>query len=83
MTVDPVEIGALIRQHIPDAEVNITDLRGDRRQYTVNVASPAFAGLSRVDQHRMVYAALHNRLEFIECMLIRTAAPAGAKRSVP
>lgn len=56
------EIAAMIRNRIPDAEVEITDLAGDGDHYAAKVVSPSFAGLSRVKQHQAVYAALDGRM---------------------
>lgn len=56
------DIAMLIRQAIPDAEVEITDLAGDGDHYAARVVSPSFAGMSRVAQTRAVYAALGGRM---------------------
>jgi stress-induced morphogen len=60
MTAD--DIAMLIRQAIPDAQVEITDLAGDGDHYAARVVAPSFAGLSRVAQTRAVYAALGGRM---------------------
>jgi stress-induced morphogen len=56
------DIAALIRQAIPDAQVEITDLAGDGDHYAARVVAPSFAGMSRVAQTRAVYAALGGRM---------------------
>ena len=56
------DIATLIRQAIPDAEVEITDLAGDGDHYAARVVAPSFAGMSRVAQTRAVYAALGGRM---------------------
>ena len=56
------EIAALIREGIPDAEVEITDLAGDGDHYAAKVTSATFAGKPRVRQHQAVYAALGGRM---------------------
>ncbi|KQU61740.1 ATP-binding protein [Sphingomonas sp. Leaf339] len=56
------EIVAMIRDAIPDAEVEITDLAGDGDHYAARVVSPSFAGMPRVRQHQKVYAALGGRM---------------------
>ena len=55
MTAD--EITCRITAAIPDADITLDDLAGDNDHWKVTVASSAFAGLSRVAQHRMVNAA--------------------------
>lgn len=52
------EIEARIRSAIPDAQVTITDLAGDGNHYAAHVTAKSFAGLSRIAQQRLVYAAL-------------------------
>ncbi|MEG3166075.1 BolA/IbaG family iron-sulfur metabolism protein [Sphingomonas sp. PB2P19] len=56
------DIVAMIRTAIPDADVVITDLAGDGDHYAARVTSASFAGLSRVKQHKAVYAALGDRM---------------------
>lgn len=56
------DIVALIRESIPDATVEITDLRGDGDHYAAKVEAESFRGLSRVKQHQAVYAALGGRM---------------------
>lgn len=56
------EIAAMIRDAIPDAQVEITDLAGDGDHYAARVTSPSFTGMSRVKQHQAVYAALGGRM---------------------
>jgi stress-induced morphogen len=42
----------------PDAKVEVSDLTGTQDHFQAMVVTAAFAGKSRVDQHKMVYAAL-------------------------
>ena len=53
----------LLRQAFPDAhEVAVVDRTGGGDHFQVTVVSPSFNGLSLVDQHRLVYAALEGPL---------------------
>ena len=56
------DIATMIRDAIPDAQVEITDLAGDGDHYAAKVVAPSFAGVSRVKQHQAVYAALGGRM---------------------
>ncbi len=56
------EIEQLIREALPDAEIEIVDLAGDQDHYQARIVSSAFAGKTRVQQHQMVYAALKGRM---------------------
>ena len=62
MAMQASEIEAMIREALPDADVEIKDLAGDGDHYAATVASQAFKGLPRVRQHQMVYAALQGRM---------------------
>lgn len=62
MAMEGQEIERMIKEALPDAEVRIDDLAGDGNHYAAHVASAAFAGLSRVRQHQMVYDALRGRM---------------------
>lgn len=55
-------IKTMIAEGIPDSKVTIEDLRGDGEHYAAYVSSPSFAGLSRIKQHQMVYAALKGKM---------------------
>jgi stress-induced morphogen len=56
------DIVALIKQGIPDAEVEMQDLAGDGDHWAATVISPAFAGKTKIQQHQMVYGALGGRM---------------------
>lgn len=62
MPMHAAEIERLIKAALPDAEVEIVDLAGDGDHYEARVRSSAFAGLARVAQHRLVFAALEGRM---------------------
>lgn len=62
MPLSAETIEQLIHAHIPDAAVELTDLRGDGDHYAVTVTAPAFAGLPRIRQHKMVYDALEGKM---------------------
>ena len=49
----------LLREAFPDAtELEVVDRTGGGDHFQVVVASPRFAGLSLIDQHKLVYDAL-------------------------
>jgi stress-induced morphogen len=76
MAMSPAEIEGLIKQSIPDAQVNIEDLRGDGDHYAAYVISPAFKGKTRVQQHQMVYQALQGRMgNELHALALQTSAP--------
>jgi len=76
MAMAAADIEALIRAALPDAEVTITDLAGDGDHYAAHVVSPAFAGKTRVAQHKLVYDALGGRMGGeLHALQLTTAAP--------
>ena len=62
MPMAATEIEALIRESFPDARIEIKDLAGDGDHYAAIIASSAFKGKSKVQQHQMVYAALKGNM---------------------
>ena len=53
------------------------EVRGDGAHFEAIIVSPAFAGLSRVKQHQLVYAALGDRMrEEIHALSMQTLTPA-------
>lgn len=74
MAADDIE--TMIREAIPDAEVEITDLAGDGDHYAAKVVSESFRGVPRVKQHQAVYAALKGRMGGeLHALQLVTAAP--------
>ena len=62
MTLSIKEVKDLIKKKIPDAKIEIEDLRGDNNHYDAKITSPAFKGLSKINQHKLVYNALGNHM---------------------
>ena len=62
MSLKLEEIKALIKESIPDAEINIQDLAGDENHYSATVKSKVFTGKSMIDQHKLVYKALKGKM---------------------
>ncbi|KPP88610.1 BolA/IbaG family iron-sulfur metabolism protein [Erythrobacter sp. HL-111] len=56
------DIKAAIERELPGAEVELTDLAGDDNHWAARVTAPQFAGKSRVQQHKMVYAAFGEKM---------------------
>jgi stress-induced morphogen len=75
MAMTQSEIEQMIREAIPDAVVEINDLRGDGDHYAAYVRSASFKGKSRVQQHQMVYKALQGRMgNELHALALQTAA---------
>ena len=76
MPMEAGDIERLIREGIPDAHVEITDLAGDGDHYSARVVSETFRGLPRVKQHQRVYEALGGRMGgVLHALQLTTAIP--------
>ena len=62
MAMTAEEITRRVNAALPDAEIALEDLAGDDNHWKITVTSAAFAGLSRVAQHRLVNAAFGSDL---------------------
>jgi stress-induced morphogen len=60
---DLAEIERMIAEALPGAEVEVIDETGTGDHLRATVRAPQFAGQSRIDQHRMVQAAVQPRME--------------------
>jgi stress-induced morphogen len=68
---------AALREGFPDAQIEIDDLAGDGDHYRARIVSTAFAGLPRVKQHQLVYAALKGKMGGeLHALALETSAPA-------
>ena len=55
-------IKKLITSSIPDASIEIKDLMGDNNHYSALIKSKMFNGLSKIDQHKLVYKSLKGKM---------------------
>ncbi len=75
MAMDLQSIESMIKEALPDATVRIDDLRGDGDHYAAYVVSPSFKGLSRIQQHQLVYKALQGRMgNELHALALQTAS---------
>jgi len=77
MPMPIADLEAELKAAFPDAEIRIEDLAGDNDHYRARIVSSAFAGLSRVRQHQLVYAALKGKVGGeLHALALETQAPA-------
>jgi stress-induced morphogen len=77
MPIAQPQLEAILREGFPDAQIVIEDLAGDGDHYKARIVSAAFAGLPRVRQHQLVYAALKGRMGGeLHALALETSAPA-------
>ncbi len=77
MPIAQTDLETILREGFPDATIQIEDLAGDGDHYKARIVSTAFAGLPRIKQHQLVYAALKGRMGGeLHALALETAAPA-------
>jgi stress-induced morphogen len=70
------ELKERIEAALPGAEVSVEDLTGGGDHFRAEVVSERFDGLSRIDQHRLVYDVFGNDVgEAIHALSIKTSTP--------
>jgi stress-induced morphogen len=76
MAADLAEIRGMIEAALPGAAVEVSDETGTGDHLSARVAAPQFAGLSRLDQHRLVKAAVKERFDdgTIHALSLKTEA---------
>ncbi|MGI8633234.1 MAG: BolA family protein [Solirubrobacterales bacterium] len=57
------EVEQLIESALPGASAEVSDLTGGGDHLRAEVVAPQFAGLSRIQQHRLVMAAVQERMD--------------------
>jgi stress-induced morphogen len=60
---DLAELKSMIEAALPGAEVEVVDETGGGDHLRATVTASQFEGLSRLDQHRLVKAAVRERFE--------------------
>lgn len=76
MAMDRTTLETHLREAFPDAEIVLTDLAGDNDHWQAEIVSPQFAGVPRVRQHQMVYAALKGKMGGeLHALALKTRAP--------
>ena len=62
MPITVEEIKKLIKEAIPDASIEIKDLMGDNNHYSAKISSKIFNGISKIEQHKLVYKSLKGKM---------------------
>ncbi|MEO1798232.1 MAG: BolA/IbaG family iron-sulfur metabolism protein [Pseudomonadota bacterium] len=77
MSITPTEIEALIREDFPKAEISVQG--DDGAHFAAVVIDESFRGKNRVQQQRMVYAALKGAMDgpngALHALALTTRAP--------
>jgi len=62
MALSIEEIKKLIIVSIPDADIEIKDLVGDNNHYSAKISSKVFNGMSKIEQHKLIYKSLQGKM---------------------
>jgi stress-induced morphogen len=75
--VDLAELKTMIEAALPGAEVEVSDEDGGGQHLRAEVTAAQFEGLSRIDQHRLVKAAVKERFDdgAVHALSVKTALP--------
>jgi stress-induced morphogen len=73
---DLAELARMIEAALPGAAVEVSDEDGGGQHLRAVVSAPQFEGLSRIDQHRLVKAAVKERFDdgTIHALSVKTTA---------
>ena len=82
---DLAEVKRMIEAALPGAEVEVVDETGGGDHLHATVRAPQFAGRTRIDQHRLVRAAVQPRMDdgSIHALSIKTYIAAASSPSAP
>jgi stress-induced morphogen len=73
------ELQERIEQALPGAEVNVIDTTGGGDHFRAEVVSERFEGLSRIQQHKLIYDVFGDEVGgAIHALSIRTQTPSPA-----
>ena len=77
MAANLSELRAMIEAALPGAEVEVSDETGSGDHLRAVVSATQFEGLSRIDQHRLVKAAVKARFDdgTIHALSVKTDVP--------
>lgn len=77
MPIAQSDLHDLLKTAFPHGKIEIVDLAGDGDHYRAIIEDAAFAGLSRVKQHQLVFSALKGKMGGeLHALALETRAPA-------
>ena len=63
MPIEQKKLESLIADKFPESKILVEDLAGDNNHYSVIIESSKFNGLSRIQQHQLVYQSLDGLMD--------------------
>jgi stress-induced morphogen len=74
----PAELQERIVAALPGAQVSVDDLTGGGDHFRAEIVSDRFEGLSRIEQHKLVYDVFGDEIGGpIHALSIKTSTPGG------
>ncbi len=74
----PDELKTRIEEAIPGSQAQVEDLTGGGDHFRAEVVSDRFGGLSRIDQHKLVYDVFGDEVGGpIHALSLKTSTPGG------
>jgi stress-induced morphogen len=74
------ELKTRIEKAIPGAQASVEDLTGGGDHFRAEVVSDRFDGLSRIDQHKVIYDVFGDDLGGpIHALSLKTSTPGGTR----
>ena len=74
----PDELKSRIEEAIPGADVAVQDLTGGGDHFRAEIVSDRFEGLSRIEQHRLIYDDFGDDVGgAIHALSLKTSTPGG------
>ena len=74
------ELKERIESALPGAEATVEDLTGGGDHFRAEIVSDRFAGLSRIDQHKLVYGVFGDEIGGpIHALSLKTTTPEGSR----
>ena len=63
MPIEQKKLESLIADEFPESKILVEDLAGDNNHYSVTIESSKFNGLTRIQQHQLVYQSLDGLMD--------------------
>ena len=74
------ELKTRIEEAIPGSEATVEDLTGGGDHFRAEIVSGRFEGLSRIDQHKLVYDVFGDEVGgAIHALSLKTSTPGGTR----
>ena len=74
------ELKTRIEEALPGSEASVEDLTGGGDHFRAEIVSQSFDGLSRIEQHRLVYDVFGDEVGGpIHALSLKTSTPEGSR----